>query len=69
MTDLQAKDGSRSNASGQAGWQEVCGLEECSQAGGTCRSRVGGRPLQDLGLQVGVNIGKGRVHSGPVPGF
>lgn len=32
-----------------AGWQEVCGLEECGQAGGTC----GRTQTRGLGLQVG----------------
>lgn len=34
---------------GGAGWQEVCGPEECRQAGGTRGNHVGGQPFQDLG--------------------
>lgn len=69
--DPQAKDGNRPSASlfARAGWQEGRGLEEFGQARGTCGSHLGGQPLQEAWPQVWVNIEKGRVHCGPVPGF
>lgn len=67
--DPQATDGNRPSASlfARAGWQEGRGLEEFGQVRGTCGSHLGGQPLQEAGPQAWVNIGKGRVHFGPVP--